>query len=775
MRKALVLLVVLHAGAAAAEADPPSPDAVVAVLEELRGELEWPGLTVDAAAAALKAPQEALRFVRDDVMLVNYRGSYADPDGVLRTRVANATDKAYLLAILLQKMKVKVHMARSDWPAGAQPHQGPGPRRPLPALKKLADLLGPAGDAAAITPGALSDRQLQDLRDEVAASQRAVEKLLAAAGRDAMLKGSPEAKDVEPIRVDTDWVWVRAQLDGKTWTDLDPVFPKRPRPAKVEAPFGFMPVAVTVRLEGVRKGQTQGDSLLQWRGPSHAILGHDLLVSYFPATGGAKAANEPEKVALWRPYLTCASLQLAGKEFAPSGGPGKPVAEKAEPAGDSGAGGGGGVGGALGGIFGAAKKPEPKPAAAGYDHLRLVIEFGENGGKGPWSAAFSRVVQYIGPGYDPHELIAAHRIALGMAFVPVRVVESRMVDEVIEVYRLRQAADKGEAVKAVPARGYSSRTAKILNSMFFLKHLAAPAELKIGWTGPAVFVETYQLRKVKNQLYFASRLDTLHEAFGPQAGSSRRHRILWGLATPAAEARLLKTQSVNQHLLAAQDTLRVVAGAEGVAQPGRLDGEAIQKAVLSAGGVLVASAAAPSSVWAMRPTGDLLGVFVDVPSGAAAKGAGTMARSDAAGEVFAALADGAMSSLGCPAGMLVTPLHRYFQELAKAYLKAASVLEGLAKTIETGDDSHMKDAEQDYFENLDRHLANAMGRGFVEGWADSVAGEGIGHVLGSGGRYPMTDRAIDGLVAADLSMPIEVPGFTPLVTRAMEAVTIAKE
>ena len=766
MNKALILLIVLHVGSTGLVAAQGSPEEVVAVLGELRTELEWPGLTVEAAAGNLKTPQEALRFVREEIMLVNYRGSYAGPEAVLRTRVANATDKAYLLAMLLSKMNVKVHLARSDWPENAKGHQGPGPRRPLPALKKLAALLAPAGAEAGAPPGTLSDKQLQELRDEIKASDRVIEKLLTAGGQDGLLKGSPAPGDTEPTRVDTDWVWVRAQLDGKTWTDMDPVFPKRPRPAAYKKPFAFTPVGVTIRLEGLRAGQEKGESLLEWSGPSHTILGYDLLLSYFPASGGIKAAEQPEKVGLWKPVLSWAALKVAGQDFAPSGGPAKAAGEKAKPAP---AGGGG-----FGGMFGSRKPPAAKPVAAGYDFLRLVIEINEPGGRSPWAASFSRVVQYIGSGYDANELIAVHRIALGMAFVPVRVVESRMVDEVINAHQLRLMAAKGEAAKPGPLRGYSSRTTKVLNSMFFLKLLAGPSQLKLGWKGPALFVETYQLRKVKDQLYFASRLDTLHEAFGPQADSSRRQRILWGLATSAAEARVLKTRSVNQQLLAAQGSLRVI-GKQGPPLGGRLDGAAIQKSVLDEGGLLLASNDAPSAVWAIRPAGDLLGVFIDAPSGTTAKGAGSMSRSEAAGNAFAALGSGAMATLGCPAGMLVTPLHRYFQELAKAYEKAASVLDNLGKTIETGDDSYMKGDQDKYFQNLGRHLTNALTRGFVEGWAESAAGAGIGRVLGTSGSNRIADHMIDGLVATGLSLPPESPVFPSVMRRAMGAVTIPTE
>jgi len=83
MKKACALLAVLLFAAASHAADKPAPADVVTALQELRTELEWPGLTADEAAKNLKTPQEAFRFVRDEIMLVNYRGSYAGADGGL--------------------------------------------------------------------------------------------------------------------------------------------------------------------------------------------------------------------------------------------------------------------------------------------------------------------------------------------------------------------------------------------------------------------------------------------------------------------------------------------------------------------------------------------------------------------------------------------------------------------------------------------------------------------------------------------------------------------
>ena len=732
---AAALLLTLGVFAAGrSQAKPPTPKAVAAVLAELRAELEWPGLTVEQAAKHLKTPAEALRFVRDEVVLVNYRGSYAGPEAVLRTRVANASDKSALLAALLGKMGVEARLARANWPKAAEPHQGPGPRRPLPALKRLAALFGPAG-AVNDTPTSVSDKQLKQLRDEIAASAKAVTGLLTAKRRLDLLTGVPDAGDVEPTRTDIDWVWVQSKLDGKTWTDMDVVFPKLPRPQRYFKPFMPKPVTMSIRLEAGRNGKEDVKEVLQWSGPCRDVLGYDIVLNYVPATKRIQAAEHPENVGHWRPFLSAGPLKAVGEPFTPAGGRAKPPAGQVS-----------------------------------YDFLRLVVEFNDPGGLRPWSASYGRIVQYVGAGYDPHELIAFHRIGLAVAFVPPRVAGARMVDEVLDVHRLRLRTGQPDAARAPAARGYSTRTIRTLNSLLFLKLLATPTDLDLGWKGPALFVETCQLRKVKGRSFFAARLDTLHESFGPQADQTRRQRMLWGLATCAVEARLLKARSVNQNLLAAIKSLRLI-DKSGKPTTGRVDAAALQRSVLAEGGVVLAGAGAPQSAWAIRPTGELLGVFADGGSGLEAKGGGRLTPSEG-GRGFGAFSSGAMATLGYPPGMLVTPLTQYFDELARAYGGATAVLIKLAKTIETGDMRYMLDNRGDYFRNLDRHLMNALTRGFVRGWAEAATGAGIGRVLGTTASDRIIHKIMDGLVAGGLSMPEEFPILPGLLELAMDAVTI---
>ncbi|MBN2581604.1 MAG: hypothetical protein JXL80_00950, partial [Planctomycetes bacterium] len=69
MNKAPLLVIVMLVCAATVAADAPPPEKIVPALQELRAELEWPGLTLDEAVANLKTPQEAFRFVRDEIVL----------------------------------------------------------------------------------------------------------------------------------------------------------------------------------------------------------------------------------------------------------------------------------------------------------------------------------------------------------------------------------------------------------------------------------------------------------------------------------------------------------------------------------------------------------------------------------------------------------------------------------------------------------------------------------------------------------------------------------
>jgi hypothetical protein len=81
--------------------------------------------------------------------------------------------------------------------------------------------------------------------------------------------------------------------------------------------------------------------------------------------------------------------------------------------------------------------------------------------------------------------------------------------------------------------------------------------------------------------------------------------------------------------------------------------------------------------------------------------------------------------MGHTYGMLVTGLVYYFQELAKAYYKAADKLNKIADAIESGDTSKLESDNDDYFKNLGKKLMSSLGAGLVRGYVESVVSTGI--------------------------------------------------
>ena len=96
-----VVVVASLAGCGGSARSTPATRDPFRLLIATRDALDAPGLTVREAATHLGSADAAFRFVRDDVEYISYPGSFAGPDGVLRTRIANSNDRAVLLAALL--------------------------------------------------------------------------------------------------------------------------------------------------------------------------------------------------------------------------------------------------------------------------------------------------------------------------------------------------------------------------------------------------------------------------------------------------------------------------------------------------------------------------------------------------------------------------------------------------------------------------------------------------------------------------------------------------
>jgi hypothetical protein len=106
--------------------------------------------------------------------------------------------------------------------------------------------------------------------------------------------------------------------------------------------------------------------------------------------------------------------------------------------------------------------------------------------------------------------------------------------------------------------------------------------------------------------------------------------------------------------------------------------------------------------------------------------------------------------MGHTYGMLVTGLVYYFQELAKAYYKAADKLNKIADAIESGDTSALENDNDDYFKNLGKKLMGALGAGLIRGYIESVVSTGLGQGarhLGGVAPDSTAGSIIDGVVS----------------------------
>jgi hypothetical protein len=597
-------------------------------------------------------------------------------------------------------------------------------RREVPAAAALRKLLG---DAPAEAAKRAADA-IPAVRKEIAMALAALEGMPKASG---LLEGVPDAKATAVGRPVRDWVWVRTKV-GDAWTDFDPVLPERKHPAGAQT--GFVPKAATVLLEVAGTDEAgKTNVLMAWKGPAHAVLGFDASLRFLPADDKVKSLHDvkdPLAVRQWKPLLQIGPAQKIGAPFAPAGA--KP-AEPAKPAG------GGGFGG---GLFG--RKPKPKPVEAGVVVILVGVTFTDpvDGS----SVSHLRQLLRLGPTGDTHGLVSLHRIGIAATPIPSRMLEARVIDEMIDLVHFRRLADGGKAPGAwSPTRGLAARSARVIDDLALGLVATAPKGLELAWNGPAVFIESFRLAKAEDGLYHVGRLDFLNIPWTPGPQTPRRQRAAWGLAVAAIEGQLLRTESVNAALLQHRDKL--AAGT----QPLPNDPFLVQR-IAKAGGLIVRAPNAPQHAWALSPTGDLHAIALD--QGTAAKGASRRSRADAAADHYGAGASAAMATMGHPAGMLATGLVYYFKELAKAYYKAADKLNKIADAIESGDTSKLDESNDDYFKNLGKHLMGALGEGLIRGYIESVVSTGLGQGarhLGGVAPDSTAGSIIDGVVSGIVS------------------------
>ncbi len=693
-------------------------------LVDVRTALEWPGMNLPQAAGELGDAAQAYQFVKDGVTYVSYQDSYGGAAGTLRTRTGNSVDKSLLLAALLERMGYEVRLVRADWPGDAVPFQAPVTQQKIPALQSLSSRLETGGSENTHSPAAKFAQDVQTVKQEVDSSIAAIEKLLKQKNLESKLDNDQKTSSGNYGRSDRDWVWVQARKSGQAWTDFDLVFPKQARPVKFQKNYEPKTVTLTVRLMR-EKEHEPSEELLKWEGPVSELLGYDMALTFLPADENIESLSQVKdaaKIAQWMPQLQLGTSKIKGKSFSPQG--------KNAPAATS-TGGGSPFGG---GLFGGGQsKPKPKlqPSTAGGS---LVLRFqlrGPISRRSSWSRYFSRVLHTFTQTFDSQRLISLNRIGYSVTAVPQQVAQARVVDELIDLVRMRRTLD-GEKIPEEYSyqRGISSQTARAINTILATSIGLSSEGIELDWFGPTIFIDSVQLAQEKDGLYCDRRFDLLAYSYYPTSGAKRRDQMAWGLAICGTEARLLSSRSVNRNLLDTPGTLRVTLKSDMQVQPHFEDPDP-RKAVLGSDGIVIHTDKSASSSWAIYRSGHLLGVLADSELRRQAKG--SFERSRAAGVGYGALGTGALASMGAPSGMLVGGLVYYHIKLAEAYNKAAKTLDILGNAIESGDTSGLTNnarRNEADFRQLAQTLSSTLRSDAAQNYGNSLQDAGASGYLG---------------------------------------------
>lgn len=176
-------------------------------LADLRKQLPTTSYDVAAFAAALKTPDDAFSFVRDNIRTEAYAGILRGARGTLMSRAGSPADKALLLHDLLAAQSIQtrfVHASLTDEDAGKIVTAATTPA----TIDPKGMVSGPNAKNGLNAGLTVADSQLAKARA-----------LLAAKGLQLATDGSKEIAGMRDA-VRDHW-WLQAQISGN-WTDLDP-------------------------------------------------------------------------------------------------------------------------------------------------------------------------------------------------------------------------------------------------------------------------------------------------------------------------------------------------------------------------------------------------------------------------------------------------------------------------------------------------------------------------------------------------------------------------
>ncbi|MEK7469706.1 MAG: vWA domain-containing protein [Planctomycetota bacterium] len=403
-------------------------------------------------------------------------------------------------------------------------------------------------------------------------------------------------------------------------------------------------------------------------------------------------------------------------------------------------------------------------APAGAATSRIVLRVEMQGGGLDKPRRFQRTLQDLSPGFDRWELISHRRIGFSVAPPTARVRLAREVDELIETIRTRLWAAGGpKPVEFAAARGVSSRTCRLQHDLFHGLAASLPEDLKLAWTGPAVFLETSQVRGEGGEAAaLRETLDVLASCLGPPDSATGAQHALFGLTLPAVEAAILGGKSANVEMLQAP-SLSTALSSEGV-PPGFEDWFAAGWCVA------ITPPGPPGTAWLYPRSGELRTILRPARAKGASveKIAADFKRIRSVLKLYGALGSGVLSGIASPNSALFSALCNFFDEQMKLWCYSSVMLGLVAEGIEAGDFDAEKSSAyarklceikgdmNDYWKNV----VGAWGAGWVGGkWEDKMTegatilfGDtwGVRFLFGAGTSYfnPISDKGTDLVIDA---------------------------
>lgn len=357
-------------------------------LEEWRDGLDKKSFSPEAVADEVGSSKEALyQWVRDNTLLVPYRGTLLGPRGVLMGRAGNSLDRALLLNELLYEAGYEVRLARStlaDEEADSllQKLRQCADSFPFPEEEQGSAHGNERTEEFALRFDIDKIKLTKDLNDQIKAREEMGKKIrqraerqaealaLAVKNSGAAKSGDRSARDREALK--EHW-WVQVSEDG-TWMDLDPGIPDFKPGQTLSEPDDFYDaddldeeeahlIHIRLIIEQWKGGEVSEKTVLEHTIRPDELSDSRLLVRHYPLdwpTDNSLFEAEDlisnlKNVILeqksWVPALTADSDEIQGAMFNNSG-------ELIEKKSDSG--GIGGFGRSLFKAFGAQdKKEEP--------------------------------------------------------------------------------------------------------------------------------------------------------------------------------------------------------------------------------------------------------------------------------------------------------------------------------------------------------------------------------------------------------------------------------